>query len=137
MASVGDGNGGRVPLHFERRDKWFFGIAGLLLASVVPLSMYVFQTNANAAVETAARVEVETRIKTDAALHVQEAELMREFDLKQQKTDRGVVRDNKAMLRTLNDNQRTLMHKLDVPNKRITRMPAGISFDDIDEITKP
>ena len=141
MASVGDGNGGKIPVHFERRDKLFLGISGLLMTMVmggfVPLSLYIFQTRSDAAVETAARIARETEIETSAALHEQEVQLRRIYDEREMANDRNAVRENKALLRTLNANQRTLMDELDVPKSSIRRMPAGISFDDITDLTNP
>jgi hypothetical protein len=137
MASVGDGNGGTVPIHLERRDKMFLGVAGLLLASVVPLSLYVFQTRGDAAAETAVRVAAEKQIEMNAALHEQEAKLLREAD-----TTTDAARDKRikvlgAGLTAIHANQQKRMIEDGFRKREIKPLPAGIAFDDIDAITKP
>ena len=123
MANVCDGNGGpKTKLEVERRD--LFKVAGFILALVVPvvaggvgLSMYIFQTRAEALVEHAV-------IEQAAALHAQEAKLRREF------RDNATT-DTKKILRTLDINQRKLMTARRIPEEKMEPLPASVSFDDL------
>jgi hypothetical protein len=131
MAQCSDGNGGRTPIHIERRD--FLKLGGFVLAVIgstlgiaVPLMMYVFQTNGDAAEALAERIAKETEIETAAKLHEQEARLLRT-------ADRRDVQDVKMIAKTTDDNLRALMKDLAVPKRQIKPMPAGITFDAIQD----
>lgn len=130
MAVCDNGGGYKTKLEIERRD--LLKLAGIILgvlsfaaATAIPLMLYVFQTRSDAIVQHAA-------IEQAAALHEQQAELLRAFDQERLSDDRTVTKDMKAILRTLDQNQRALMREAEVPRRKITPLPSGVSFDDLD-----